>query len=166
MAPVLGESLPEVARVDILNEDGPVEDAAWVLRGVTSNERYVTRGERNALVERQAAIGRPAITHAAIIPIRKNAQWWAMTQDERRAVFEDQSRHVKDSLKYLPAIARRLHHCRDLGGDEPFDFVTLFEYAAADSSAFEELVAMLRSTPEWKFVDREMDIRLVRDVYS
>ena len=26
----------------------------------------------------------------------------------------------------LPAIARRLHHCRDLGESEPFDFLTLF----------------------------------------
>src|SRR2546428_7160638 len=33
---------------------------------------------------------------------------------------------------YLPAIARRLYHCRDLG--EPFDFLTWFEYAPADAN--------------------------------
>jgi hypothetical protein len=65
-------------------------------------------------------------------------------------------------LKYLPAVARRLHHCRDLSDAEPFDFVTLFDYAPSDSSAFEELVAELRASEEWKFVEREVDIRMVR----
>jgi hypothetical protein len=62
----------------------------------------------------------------------------------------------------LPAIARRLHHCRDLGPDEPFDFLTWFEYAPADAGAFEDLVGTLRDSPEWRYVDREVDIRLAR----
>ncbi len=65
-------------------------------------------------------------------------------------------------MKYLPAIARRLHHCRDLGESEPFDFLTLFEYAEADAASFDDLVAALRETEEWKFVEREVDLRLVR----
>ena len=67
---------------------------------------------------------------------------------------------MKTGLKYLPAIARRLHHCRDLNESEPFDFLTLFDYAQADSAAFEDMVSELRATEEWKFVDREIDIRL------
>ncbi len=63
-------------------------------------------------------------------------------------------------MKYLPAIARRLHHCRDLG--EPFDFLTWFEYAPKHSEAFEELVGRLRETEEWVYVEREVDIRLTR----
>ena len=98
-----------------------------------------------------------------MIPIRKNAQWWSLTQDERRALFEDRSRHVQIGLTYLPAVARRLHHCRDLSEVEPFDFVTLFDYAPSDSAAFEEMVAELRATEEWKFVEREVDIRMIRD---
>ena len=65
-------------------------------------------------------------------------------------------------MKYLPAIARRLHHCRDIGGNEPFDFITWFEFAPADTAAFDELVAALRASPEWQYVDREIDIRLVQ----
>ena len=99
---------------------------------------------------------------AALIPIRKSAAWWALPQDERREVFEAQSRHIAIGLKYLPAVARRLHHCRDLGPDEPFDFLTWFEYAPSDSAAFEELVQTLRASPEWEYVDREVDIRLTR----
>jgi hypothetical protein len=70
---------------------------------------------------------------------------------------------VKTGLKYLPAVARRLHHCRDLGENEPFDFLTWFEYAFSDSAAFDELVAELRSSEEWAYVDREIDIRVVHD---
>src|ERR1700692_3999585 len=46
---------------------------------------------------------------------------------------------------------------------EPFDFVTLFDYAEADAAAFEDMVARLRATEEWKYVEGEVDLRLVRD---
>lgn len=137
--------------------------ASWVLRGITSNERYVERDEKNSLVDKQEGLGRATSTCAALIPIRKNAAWWALTQDERRRVFEAQSKHIEIGLKYLPAIARRLHHCRDLSTDEPFDFITWFEYAPSDGALFDELLEALRASPEWAYVDRETDIRLVSE---
>lgn len=66
-------------------------------------------------------------------------------------------------MKYLPAIARRLHHCRDLGEPQPFDFLTWFEFASEAAPAFDDLLAALRSTPEWTYVDWEVDIRLLRE---
>ena len=48
----------------------------------------------------------------------------------------------------------------DLG--EPFDFLTWFEYAPEHADAFEELVRRLRSTAEWRYVEREVDIRASR----
>ena len=63
-------------------------------------------------------------------------------------------------MEYLPAVARRLHHSRELG--EPFDFLTWFEYAPEHADAFEELVRRLRSTAEWRYVEREVDIRASR----
>ena len=164
MHSVAGEPMVTAARLSVIA--GPLlqasPEAAWVLQGITSNERYVVREEKVALVIRQEGLGRGASTRAALIPIRKNDAWWALPQDERREVFEAQSRHIAIGMKYLPAIARRLHHCRDLGPDEPFDFLTWFEYAPSDSAAFEELVQALRASPEWKYVDREVDIRLAR----
>ncbi len=161
---ITGDPLPAVERVDIIA--GAVaalpEGGQWILRGVTSNERYVTGAEKEQLVKKQVALGRRTATQAALIPIRKSAKWWALAQDERRAILEERSRHISVGLKYLPAVARRLHHCRDLGESEPFDFVTLFDYAKADTAAFDELVAALRASAEWKYVEREVDIRLVR----
>jgi hypothetical protein len=161
---IVGEPLPAVDRVEFIS--GAVatlpEGGVWALRGVTSNDRYVTRGEKDQLLKSQAALGRPTSTHAALIPIRKNAKWWALTQDERRAIFEEKSKHNAIGLKYLPGISRRLHHCRDLDAAEPFDFLTLFDYAPGEAAAFDDLLAALRATEEWKYVDREVDLRLVR----
>ena len=134
----------------------------WSLRGIVSNERYVARDEKAALVARQEGLGRPGASCAALIPIRKSPAWWALAQDERRDIFEAQSHHIATGLRYLPAVARRLHHCRDLGPDEPFDFLTWFEYGTADVEAFDEMLCVLRASPEWRFVEREVDFRLER----
>jgi hypothetical protein len=163
-AAVVGEPVPGVRAISVVpGSVEPPSGASWLLRGITSNERYVEREEKTTLVSRQEGLGRAASTRAALIPIRKNPAWWALTQDERRGVFEAQSQHIAIGMKYLPAVARRLHHCRDLGPAEPFDFLTWFEYAPADATAFEELLGALRASPEWKYVDREVDIRLERD---
>ena len=169
MRGVCGEPLPPVVHVEVVHGlpiTPPVPPtAAWRLQGLTSNVRYADRGEVDSLVARQPALDRPEATCAALIPIKKSARWWALSQDERRAIFEETSHHTQIGLDYLPAIARRLHHCRDLC--EPFDFLTWFEYAPEHAEAFERLVNALRATPEWDYVEREIDIRLERaDAYA
>jgi chlorite dismutase len=100
-------------------------------------------------------------TRAALIPIKKSAAWWALPQDDRRAIFAERSHHIRTGLEFLPAIARRLHHGFDLG--EPFDFLTWFEYRPEDEPEFERLVAILRRSEEWRWVEREVDLRLARE---
>jgi chlorite dismutase len=161
IAAVVGESLPAAERLAVLERTSTVPAGSiWCLRGVVSHERYVTREEHEALIARQLGLGRSEATRAALIPIRKTAAWWDLAQDERRRIFEERSRHISIGLEYLPAVARRLHHGRDLG--EPFDFLTWFEYAQADADAFEELVQRLRQTEEWAYVEREVDVRVSR----
>jgi hypothetical protein len=167
ITPVRGDTLPPADRLDLISgEAGPAGEGdglgAWTLRGVTSNERYVTNDEKRKLAAAQEGLGREAATCAALIPIKKSAAWWGLTQEQRRAVFEEQSRHTHIGLHYLPAIARRLHHCRDLATAEPFDFLTWFEFRPEDEPAFDRLLAELRKTPEWAHVERETDIRLIR----
>jgi chlorite dismutase len=162
MEVVTGAGLPPVARLAVI--EGATTDeppsASWILRGVVSNERYTNRQEHEAISERQEPLGRPAATRAALIPITKSVDWWALSQDQRRAIFEETSHHIATGLDYLPAVARRLHHGRDLG--EAFHFLTWFEFAPEDAPGFEELVGRLRETPEWSYVTREVDIRLTR----
>ena len=161
----VGEPLPAARRLEIaagpeIPSDPP---AAWVLRGITSNERYVVREERSQIVAKLLGLGRPEATCGALIAIRKSEAWWALTQDERLSIFKEQSHHTKIGLQYFPTLARRLHHCRDLSENEPFDFLTWFEYEPAQEAAFNKLVAELRAIEEWKYVEREVDIRLVRN---
>lgn len=165
--PVRGEALPLTPALSITHADSislpPVPSAnAWRLVGVASHLRYTERLEKIALNKAQAGLGRPEATRAALIPIRKSNAWWLMSQNERRRIFADKSRHIADSLQYLPAVARQLYHSRDLGS--PFDFLTWFEYAPAHAEHFEDLVAMLRESEEWQFVEREVDVRLERVV--
>lgn len=162
---VIGDVLADVKRLNVVNGVVPMKSDAvkWLLRGVTSNERYVTRSEKNQLVAKQPVLDRSEAICAALIPIRKTAAWWSLAQDERRRIFEESSNHVKTGMKYLPTVARRLHHCRDLGEDEPFDFLTWFDYALSDSASFDEMLAELRASEEWTYVEREIDIRVVRD---
>jgi len=161
-----GETLPAASRLRV--SQGPLEAPApapgWRLLGVRSHERYVTRAEKNVLVARSPALGRAECTCAALIPVKKSEAWWSLAQDERRALVEESSGHIRIGLEYLPAVARRLYHSRDLG--EPFDFLTWFEYAPEAARRFEELVARLRATEEWRSVEREVDVRLVRDAAS
>jgi hypothetical protein len=77
----------------------------WQLRGVISNERYTERDERDLLVARQQGLGRPEATRAALIPIKKTEAWWALAQDERRAIFEAPNARFVDmswSLRAAP----------------------------------------------------------------
>ena len=159
--PVRGISLARSEFVDIRPLSEPALAApAWTLVGAKSNVRYATRDEMGSLRARQEGLGRPQALCAALIPIKKSAAWWDLAQDDRRAIFEETSHHTAIGLDYLPAIARQLYHCRDL--DQPFDFLTWFEYAPEDAGVFEELVRRLRSTTEWSYVEREVDVRLKR----
>jgi chlorite dismutase len=156
---VAGPTLPAAERLDIL-EGGLSAPGLWALRGVVGNLRYTTEDESRRLAAVQAGLGRPEASRAALIPIRKSAAWWALAQDERRAIFEERSKRIAKSLEYLPDVARRLHHSRDLG--EPFDFLTWFEFAPEHEGRFDDLVAALRETEEWKYVEREVDVRVER----
>lgn len=163
METIAGALLPRTPYLQVhVGESDAAVQGAWTLRGVTSNERYVTQAEKSNLAARQQGLGRMTSTCAALIPIRKSAAWWALPQDERRRIFEERSAHVQIGLDYLPAVARRLHHCRDLSTAEPFDFLTWFEFAQEDAPAFDRLLSSLRASEEWRYVEREIDIRLIR----
>ncbi|QKD83007.1 chlorite dismutase [Thermoleptolyngbya sichuanensis A183] len=161
--PVAGAGLAPVKRLDIVNGAiaPPPPDSAWVLRSFASNVRYAKRDELDTLRAVQPDLNRAEAVSAVLIPIKKSAQWWDMAQDERRAIFEEQSHHTAVGLEYLPGVARRLLHCRDLG--EPFDFLTWFEFAPEHTAAFDQLLVRMRASKEWDYVEREVEVRLERD---
>ena len=150
---VAGDPLPAATHLSAGNEAPYTAKISWQLRGTVSSTRYTTAHELTRLnivspllrcSEAMCAALIPirslgSAPGSSLIPIRKSDAWWSMAQDERRAIFEKRSGHIAKSMSYLPAIARRLHHARDVG--EPFDFLTWFEYAPEHAHAIEALVA-------------------------
>jgi hypothetical protein len=163
MRGVFGPSLELVERVNVVN-DAVAElplNSSWVLQSFTSNIRYAMRDEVNILRAVQPLLNRSEAVSAVLIPIQKSLRWWEMAQDERRAIFEEESHHTAIGLEYLPGVARQLLHCRDIG--EPFDFLTWFEFAPEHTKAFDELLLRMRASKEWEYVEREVEVRLERD---
>ena len=162
MVPVAGEPLPDGSdRLEVVAGAPLAIGSIWTLRGVTSNARYTTKAEAQTLSAKQPPLGRADAKRAVLIPIRKSEAWWALAQDERREIYEERSNHTTIGMHYLPRVARRLHHSRDLG--EPFDFLTWFEFAPEHETAFIELLGRLREREEWHYVEREVEVWVFRE---
>jgi chlorite dismutase len=160
---VCGEALPLTARLNVVNGDDDSANACtYRLRGVVSNERYLTGVEKRELTRVQQPLGRAPATLGVLIPIKKSDAWWDLPQDARRTLFEERSAHIALGRRALPNVARRLHHCRDLGTQEPFDFLTWFDFAPEDEPLFDDLLVRLRATEEWTYVVREVEVRVRR----
>lgn len=79
MNAMVGESLPAASRLAIASgaEISPGLHAAWVLRGITSNERYVVREERSQISAKLLGLGRIRIAdrqrdlHRVAVPLPK-----------------------------------------------------------------------------------------------
>ncbi len=157
---IVGKGLSLSSSMDIVKDISveKSENTNWVLKGFTSNLRYTNRPEKIVLDQQPSVLGKPENTFAAFIPIKKNAEWWLLTQDERRKIMAENSKHIEIGTKYLSAISRQLFHSRDIG--EEFDFLTWFEFSPNNRERFDELIFLLRKTEEWKYVEREVDVRL------
>jgi chlorite dismutase len=159
---IVGEAIPNSLYLTIIkptNEQPQIENFDWMLKGFNSNLRYTNREEKNILDTNPSVLGNPDHTSACFIPIKKTETWWNLTQDERRAIME-RSRHIDIGFDYLSVINRQLFHSRDLG--ETFDFLTWFEFKPEHASKFNDLLTALRNTEEWKYIDREVEVRLVK----
>src|SRR5262245_54884407 len=91
-APVKGAALAPTASVSVVHSRTialPIlpSQTSWRLAGVASHLRYTERAEKEQLGAEPAEIGRPEATLAALIPIKKSAAWWELTQEERRQIF-------------------------------------------------------------------------------
>lgn len=153
-----GQALTPVTHIDIINgrmERTPA-GAAWVFSGYVQNTRYVTREELLPPGSRRSFNSRPPRTCAALIALRRSEEWWQLGDAARREIQQTQLA----GLRYLTAMVRRWRHRLDMS--DQFDCVTWFEYEPQDSSAFEDLLADWRASEEWKYINRECDIRLIQ----
>ena len=162
---ILGQPIEATEKIGVIKRNSNTlysENSKWELNAFISNLRYTSKEEKIDLNQKSRGLGRPEFNYAALISIKKSEEWWALAQDERRKIFEEDSHHIQTSAKYLSVVSRQLHHCKDL--DQEFDFLTWFEFSSEHASKFDELCDILRRTEEWKYVTREIDIRLEKDI--
>ena len=86
---IKGKPIKEVSHISIVTSTlEKSKEGIWAHKGIISNTRYVERKELTKLQAIQPETGREAATCASFIVMDKSEEWWAMTQDERREIFE------------------------------------------------------------------------------
>ncbi len=78
--------------------------------------------------------------YVVVVPIRKDAAWWLMSQDDRTALMKE---HTDPTVAYLKTVRRKLYHSSGL---DDLDFITYFETAKLDD--FNNLVIGLLKVKE------------------
>ena len=78
--------------------------------------------------------------YVVVVPIRKDAEWWLMSQDARSAMMKE---HTDPTVAYLKTVKRKLYHSSGL---DDLDFITYFETAKLDD--FNNLVIGLLKVKE------------------
>ncbi|MGD9852860.1 MAG: chlorite dismutase family protein [Nitrospirales bacterium] len=118
-------------------------DLEYTISGVTKGLNYAP-GFPDLLEKLKAGKyeGDPP-QYAIMIPIRKNAQWWNLSKEDRVAMLKE---HTLPTLDYLKTIKRKLYHSTGLSD---VDFLTIFE--TNNLVAFNDLVIALRMVREDTF---------------
>jgi chlorite dismutase len=124
---------------------GMYSDVTEQLVGMTKPLNYVTKDKSpdlNAGLTAASYQG-DAPRYAFMIPVKKNADWWNLTDAQRLKEIET---HTLPTLANLVNVKRKLYHSTGL---DDTDFITYFE--TADLGAFNSLMLALAKVPENKY---------------
>ena len=117
-------------------------DVTETLVGVTKALNHTTKEKSPNLLE--ALKGTPYSggepKYAFMIPIKKDAAWWNLSENEKLILMEE---HTVPTLPYLVNVKRKLYHST---GIDDTDFITYFE--TNDLVAFNNLNIALHSVKE------------------
>ena len=108
--------------VDVLATPfGQYLSSETILIGLTKKASYVPGFPDNLKADLKAPS--ESGPYVAVIPIRKDADWWGLPQDQRVAMMQE---HTEAALPYHKTVKRKLYHSTGL---DDFDFITYFETA-------------------------------------
>lgn len=115
------------------------------LVGITKVLNYITKDKSSDLNKglTSSTYSGDAPRFAFMIPVKKNADWWNMSDEQR---LKEMEAHTLPTLAYLTNVKRKLYHSTGL---DDADFITYFE--TNDLSAFNNLLVSLAKVPENKF---------------
>ncbi len=148
-------SFPEQSRF-------PIRPSLIQFQGVTRHFQYTDDAQLQELNRRSISELEPSEhTTAVLIPIGKSEDWWKLAHDQRQAHFQNtgiSEGHTAIGLKYVDRIFRKLYYSRCLNDALSYDFLTYFEFKDVYEKDFRTLLAELRDTREWTFVNFELEI--------
>ncbi len=124
---------------------GMYSDVTENLLGMTKELNYITPNKSSGLNQSLGSVGYSADAprYAILIPVKKNAEWWNLSDAQRLKEIET---HTRPTLANLVNVKRKLYHSTGL---DDTDFITYFE--TADLKAFNNLTLELVKVPENKY---------------
>ncbi len=124
---------------------GMYSDVTEQLVGMTKPLNYVTKDKSPGLNAglTSATYQGSAPRYAFMIPVKKNAEWWNLTDAQRLKEIET---HTVPTLGNLVDVKRKLYHSTGL---DDTDFITYFE--TNDLGSFNNLMLSLAKVPENKY---------------
>jgi len=116
--------------------------ATSYFHGLTGKAVYVPGFPEDMKQALQAPGDAGAKSYAVVMPIRKDAEWWALDHASRGALMQE---HTQAALPYSASVKRKLYHSSGL---DDFDFITYFETDKLDD--FQGLIRALEQVKEYR----------------
>jgi chlorite dismutase len=144
----------------------PVSSTKFQFQGVTQHLQYTDDAQIKELNRRSISELEPSNhTTAVLIPVGKSEEWWKLAHDRRQVHFRNTDSgegHTAIGLKYVDRVFRKLYHSHCLNTGLGYDFLTYFEFEDIYEKDFRTLLAELRDTKEWTFVNLEFEIWMTK----
>ncbi len=115
---------------------------AGVMHGLTKKANYVPGMPDNVKAELKIPSDPGSKPYVIVIPIRKDADWWSLSQEQRAAMMQE---HTEAALPYGKTVKRKLYHATGL---DDLDFITYFETSRLED--FQSLILALEKVKEFR----------------
>ena len=113
-----------------------------IFSGLTKKANYVPGMPDNLKAELKLPSEPGPKPYVIVIPIRKDAEWWSLSQAQRAAMMQE---HTEASLPYSKTVKRKLYHSTGL---DDLDFITYFETSQLED--FQSLIVALEKVKEFR----------------
>jgi len=117
--------------------------SSTVFSGLTKKANYVPGMPDNLKAELKISSEPGPNPYVIVIPIRKDADWWSLPQEQRAAMMQE---HTEAALPYSKTVKRKLYHATGL---DDLDFITYFETSKLED--FHSLVLALEKVKEFQY---------------
>ena len=114
-----------------------------VFSGLTKKANYVPGMPDNFKTDLKAPSEPGLKPYVIVIPIRKDADWWSLPQEQRATMMQE---HTEASLPYHKTVKRKLYHATGL---DDLDFITYFETSRLED--FQSLILALEKVKEYRY---------------